>query len=189
MAADAVFFPGYTLLEARLAPLVTGLFTFLEERRARVYFDVGSFLGDLGRAEIERALGLTDVLLLTEAEIPFVAAGATGLTACRRLLERYPALTIALKRGAAGCHILTRASDIACPGFPVDVLDTVGAGDAFAAAFIWADLQGYSLADCGTISNAMGAASAQRAGAGRNVPSRADVQRLLDKQVTGIQLC
>ena len=50
------------------------------------------------------------------------------------------------------------------------------------------DLQRHTLADCGTIANAMGAASVARAGAGRNVPSRAELQALLDANRRRIDL-
>ncbi len=186
--ADAVFIPGYTLVEDRLAVLVTGVLDSLERAEARVYFDVGPFLGQLPLAQVEQTLNAVDVLLLTEDEIPFVTAGGSGAAACRALLGRFPALTIVLKLAAAGCHIMSGAGDARIPGFAVKVVDTVGAGDAFAAAYIWADLNGHSRPECGTIANAMGAASVARAGAGRKAPSRADVQAILDRQKTGINL-
>ena len=180
--AAAVYIPGYTLLEERLAGLVSGAFSWLAREPRRVYFDVGPFLGALGRDRIDEALRLVDVLLLTADEIAFVADDL------RDLQRRHPQLTIALKLSERGCRILSGETDLQAPGFAVEVIDTIGAGDAFAAAFIWADLQGYSLAECGTIANAMGAASVGRVGAGRNVPSPADLQALLDAHRKGIDL-
>ena len=187
-AADALFIPGYTLVEKRLSGLVAGVYAQLAQKKTRVYFDVGPFLAQLSPTQVNQALSVSDALLLTADEIPFVTAGESGVDACRRLLERYPALTIVLKLAEAGCRIMTRDLDLARPGFAVDVVDTVGAGDAFAGAYIWADLQGYSLADCGTIANAVGAASVQKAGAGRNVPTCAEVQQILDDENTGMNL-
>ena len=186
--ADAVFIPGYSLREARLAGLIDGVFEQAVGSNARIYFDVGPFAGELPQAQVERVLRAADTLLLTEDEIPYVAAGACGLQACRRLLDVHERLTVVVKLAVAGCHILSRRLDAHCPGFPADVVDTIGAGDAFAAAYIWADLQGYSAAECGTIGNAMGAASVMRAGAGSNVPKRADLQQLLCDNRTGISL-
>lgn len=180
--AAAVFIPGYTLLEERLSGLVDGVFAWLAGESRRVYFDVGPFLGGLARDRVAAALRLVDVLLLTEDEIAFVAQDL------RDLQRSHPGLTIVLKLGERGCRLLSGEKDLYVPGFAVEVVDTIGAGDAFAAAFIWADLQRYSLADCGTIANAMGAASVGRAGAGRNVPSRAEVQALLDAEQRGIDL-
>ena len=186
--ADAVFIAGYTLVEERLSPLVAGVLRFMESSAAPLYVDVGPFLGQLEQADVEEVLRAADVLILTDDEIRFVTAGEGDIDACRRLLEVYPDLRIVLKRGAAGCHLLGRGVDMACPGFRAEVVDTIGAGDAFAAAYIWAELQGYSSAECGTIGNAMGAASVAKAGAGRNAPTRAAAQRILDIYRTGIRL-
>ena len=187
-ASDAVFIPGYTLAEARLLGLVDGVLDWLAQHDRRLYFDVGPFSRQLSPAQIDQVLSLCHVLLLTEDEIPFVAAGERGLDACRRLCQHYRHLTIVLKLAEAGCRVMSPSIDLTCPGFAVDVVDTVGAGDAFAGAWIWADLNGYSLRACGAIANAMGAASVAKAGAGASVPSGADVQSLLDRENTGIHL-
>ena len=186
--ADVVFVPGYSLVEARLRLLIDGVLDVVNDSPAPLYVDVGPFMGQLTRDRVERALGLTDVLLLTEDEIPFVSDGETGINACRRLLQRYPSLLIVLKLAEMGCRIMGPDIDISCPGFPVAVVDTIGAGDAYAAAFIWSRIQGYALGDCGTIANAMGAASVTKAGAGRGAPTRGEIQALLDEQDTGLQL-
>lgn len=186
--ADVVFVPGYSLVEERLRPLIDGVLEFVNASPTPLYVDVGPFMSQVTRAMVERVLGLTDVLLLTEDEIPFVSDGETGISACRRLLHRYPSLLIVLKLAETGCRIMAPEIDIRCPGFPVAVVDTIGAGDVYAAAFIWSRAQGYALKDCGTIANAMGAASVTKAGAGRGAPTFSEVQALLDKHKTGLQL-
>lgn len=186
--ADAVFMAGYSLLEERMAGLNSSVLTLMERSETPLYIDVGPFLGQLDGAQVDRLLNVADVAMMTDEEIQFVADGESDIDACRRLLERYPHLRIVVKLGAAGCHLLARDLDLACPGFAVDLVDTIGAGDAFDAAFIWAQLHGYSAADCGTIANAMGAAQVSRAGAGRNAPARDEVQFILDANETGIQL-
>ncbi|MCY4020447.1 MAG: carbohydrate kinase family protein [Chloroflexi bacterium] len=186
--ADVVFVPGYSLVEERLRPLIEGVLEFVNDSPTPLYVDVGPFLGQLERGKVERVLALTDVLLLTEDEIPFASDGETGIKACRRLLQRYPSLLIILKLAEQGCRIMGPELDIRCRGFPVAVVDTIGAGDVYAAAFIWSRAQGYALADCGTIANAMGAASVTKAGAGRMAPTCSEIQALLDKHKTGLRL-
>ncbi len=186
--ADVVFVPGYSLVEERLRPLIDGVLEFVNASPTPLYLDVGPFMSQLERAMVERVLGLTDVLLLTEDEIPFVSDGETGSSACRRLIQCYPSLLIVLKLAEMGCRIMAPEIDLRCPGFPVAVVDTIGAGDVYAAAFIWSRAQGYALVDCGTIANAMGAISVTKAGAGRGAPTRSEVQALLDKHKTGLQL-
>ena len=186
--ADAIFIPGYSLVEQRLRPLIGGVLDFVDGSSTPLYVDVGPFMGQLEREQVERVLRLTDVLLLTEDEVPFVSAGEAGIKACRGLLDRYPSMLIVLKLAEKGCQIMASEIDIRCRGFSVTVADTIGAGDAYAAAFIWSQLQGYALEECGTIANAMGAASVTKAGAGRQAPTRNEIQTLLDKHNAGLEL-
>jgi sugar/nucleoside kinase (ribokinase family) len=185
---DAVFMPGYTLVEERLKPLVAATLAFLAGNQTPFYLDVGPFLGQVAPQAVEDVLAVTDVLLLTEEEIPYVTAGQTSVMACQQLIERYPQMLIVLKSGAKGCQIFSGASTVVCEGYPVQVVDTIGAGDSFAGAFMWAHLQGLPLGECGKIANAMGAASVCKAGGGRNVPDLSEVQNILDRYHTGLQL-
>ena len=187
-AADALFMPGYALVEDRLQPLLEGVFDFLENHRLPLYLDVGPFLGQLPPPQLERVLRLTDVLMLTEDEIPLVAAGGTGMAAGRQLIGQFPGLLMVIKMAASGCCMLAQGIEMVCSGYTVPLVDAVGAGDSFAAALIWAHLNQFPLKDCGRIANAMGAASVQKVGAGRNVPSREEVQAVLDSNNTGIKL-
>ena len=186
--ADAVFLPGYTLADERHNELTAGVLAELARARKPLYVDAGPFMGQLDDERIANVLRLTDTLLLNEDEIPLVCGGAAGIDACRDLQKRYPDMLIALKRSRAGCHLLARDLDLPGPGYAVDVVDSIGAGDAFAGALIWARLAGYALPECAAIANAMGAASVTKTGAGRNVPTRADVQAILDENGAGIQL-
>jgi fructokinase len=52
-----------------------------------------------------------------------------------------------------------------CPGYPVKVADTVGAGDAFSAAFLHGLDQGWPPARIGDFANRIGAEAASRSGA------------------------
>jgi sugar/nucleoside kinase (ribokinase family) len=186
--SDAVFMPGYTLIEERLQPLIEGVLANLATNNILFYFDVGPFLGRLSHERVKDILRITDVLLLTEDEVPFVTQGKTGVDACTNLLGDYPNLLIVLKSGEAGCQIISQQTNIMCHGYKVDVVDTIGAGDSFAGAFMWAHLNGMSLADCGKIANAMGAASVQKTGGGRNTPTCKEVQEVLNTNHVGINL-
>jgi 2-dehydro-3-deoxygluconokinase len=67
--------------------------------------------------------------------------------------------TIILKLGANGARAYTAAEDrwIDAPGYKVPVVDEVGAGDAFAAAYLAATFRGIPLGDALRVANAAGA--------------------------------
>ena len=53
----------------------------------------------------------------------------------RAVLARHPARAVVVTLGAAGCLVCERGREpVRCPGITVDVVDAVGAGDAFSAA-------------------------------------------------------
>jgi fructokinase len=81
--------------------------------------------------------------------------------------------------GNAGCLLLRgNESDIYIPGIEVEVVDTVGAGDAFTAALLTQTLEGKSLAEAGRFANAYAALVASREG-GTPIIERTDVEQLL----------
>jgi 2-dehydro-3-deoxygluconokinase len=59
---------------------------------------------------------------------------AHSIAAVRRLLPEVP--TIVLKQGARGSVVLDRDGEHFVPALEVDVVEAVGAGDAFAAGFL-----------------------------------------------------
>jgi fructokinase len=67
--------------------------------------------------------------------------------------------------GAAGAYLGTRDELVHCPGYVVEVSDTVGAGDAFGAALVSALHEGAGLRDAGDRACALGALVASKRGA------------------------
>ena len=68
--------------------------------------------------------------------------------------------------GAEGCLVCERGhAPVRCLGEKIDVVDAVGAGDAFSAAFLAVWLKGASAAEAAAAGNARGAWVASRRGA------------------------
>ncbi|HEX3614902.1 MAG TPA: carbohydrate kinase [Solirubrobacteraceae bacterium] len=87
-------------------------------------------------ARLEAVLAQTDVLKLSVDDLSWLAPGEPPLSAARRYLDRGVS-SVLLTAGAAGATVLTPdggAAQIA--PVAVDVVDTIGAGDAFSAGFL-----------------------------------------------------
>ncbi len=139
---------------------------------------------DLGPAEywsdlVEPSLDYTDVLLATEREICDWEEQDNAIAAGHQLLSTGRLSLIVIKTGPRGCQILTRQEHLVCPGFQVEVLDTIGAGDSFAAGFIAALHQGKTLYDAGIFANAVGAAAVSHMGTGSLLPHKEEIEALL----------
>jgi fructokinase len=74
----------------------------------------------------------------------------------RDLIGTYGLDLVAITRGAAGSLIVSSGETFSHSGFNVPVTDTIGAGDAFAAALALACLRDASLAKTSEVANLMG---------------------------------
>lgn len=178
--AGALFMQGYTLHEAQLRQLVPQVIASAHQHAIPVYFDVGPTVGTLAHDWLEAALNSADILMMTEDEVPLAAQGKTGDSAYADLLARRAHLLV-IKQGAQGCTLVTAQGKTPVAGFSVPVVDTIGAGDCFDAAFIHARLRGWDWADCARFANLIGAANVQKRGAGRKVPTRDEVRALAEQ--------
>ncbi len=85
--------------------------------------------------------------------------------------------TIVRKLGSEGVAITPLGRDtIQVPGFPVDILNTVGAGDAFASGLLYGRTQGWDWYKSGRFANACGAIVVTRHGCGTAMPTVAEVE-------------
>ncbi len=92
-------------------------------------------------------------------------AGHEDADACADEFLKYVNRAVAIKLGAKGCLIKSRAERHLIPGFPVNAVDTTGAGDNFVAGFLTGLARGLSLRECGILANATGAIATTRMGA------------------------
>jgi fructokinase len=86
----------------------------------------------------QQSLEVANVLKLSDEELPVLAKqfSLTGdvQSKLRALQERFELTAVAYTRGAHGADLI-RGDEIShCPGITTEVVDTVGAGDAFTAA-------------------------------------------------------
>lgn len=98
---------------------------------------------------IAGSLGLADVLKLNDHELPELA-GMFGLpTEPRQAIEglaaRFGLALVALTRGAGGSLLWAGGEWSDHPGRPAEVVDTIGAGDAFTATLVTGQLAGRPL--------------------------------------------
>jgi ribokinase len=98
----------------------------------------------------------------------------------QRLLAR-GAEAVLVKLGARGARLVTPSRRAAWPAFPVEVVDTTAAGDAFNGALAVALAGRASLDDAIRFACAAGALSVTRAGAQPSMPTSAEVERLLGR--------
>ena len=139
-------------------------------------------LDDKTRRTFERAIELSDVVFgNAEEEIMPIAstssteAGAQTLCDGKRI--------IVARQGSKGALVVTPKETFHVPAFPTQVVDTLGAGDAFNGGFIAACLAKVGIRGAVRWGNAAAALKVGQAGA-RSLPSLEDLQRMLGLTTT-----
>jgi fructokinase len=89
------------------------------------------------RAILTRAFALADVVKLSSVDLDWLAPGRTAGEVVADLATRGPGLVV-LTQGGAGVRAARGGQEWQVPAFPVRVVDTVGAGDAFSAGLLTA---------------------------------------------------
>ncbi len=84
---------------------------------------------------------------------------------CASGAERFGWRAVCVTLGSRGCAILANGQYYEEPGCPIEVADTVGAGDAFAAAFLHGLAARWGIAEIARFANRVGALVASKPGA------------------------
>jgi 5-dehydro-2-deoxygluconokinase len=147
----------------RLADIVMGT---EDEIRAAVLTEVG---------QVERSDSISDTRVRGDVD-----------AAVKVLLELGPRALLQ-KRGEHGARIHLRHPDgrvevIEAPGYPVEIANVLGAGDAFAAGFIYGHLQGWGWRKAARLGNACGAIVVTQHGCANFMPTLAEVLKFVENR-------
>jgi len=129
---------------------------------------------------LKRAIELATIVLGSASDELIHLAPATSAEESARKLAGAERLVIA-RLGAAGAMAVTADYTLSVSAFPTQVVDTIGAGDAFNAGFITACIEGKDVSEALRWGSAVAALTIGKAGA-RGVPHRPEVETLLTNQ-------
>ena len=159
----------------------TTLETLARHFEMPVFLDVNLRPPWWAAADVLLWTGLADWVKLNQNELEQLAPGQGDLlTRARQFLAQYGLQQLVLTRGEAGAMVLNASgqSQSVKPSAATQVVDTVGAGDAFTSVFLLGQLRGWPLAT--TLERAQAFASAIVGVRGATVSDRAFYQNFLD---------
>ena len=126
-----------------------------------------------------------DLVVGTEEEIR-IAGGSADTPEALRGIREVSGATIVLKVGAMGAIVFPGEipddpeDGVRVPGFPVEVFNSVGAGDAFMSGFLSGWLREEPLEECLRLGNACGAIVVSRHGCSPAMPTPQELEYFLD---------
>jgi 5-dehydro-2-deoxygluconokinase len=118
-------------------------------------------------AHLQSILADCDLIIGTEEEV-HIAGGSENTLEALGAIRSYSKGVIVLKRGPMGCVVYPGAipasleDGIIGKGFPIEVYNVLGAGDAFMSGFLRGWLKGETYETCATWANACGAFAVSR---------------------------
>ncbi|MEV4776623.1 sugar kinase [Microbacterium sp. LWH12-1.2] len=162
------------------------LHTAIDRARAAgaiVSFDI-NYRSSLASAEAASPLlrelaERADIVFGGAEEFAILYPGSSGADAAARLRDAGCATTV-LKQGPDGATAFSGDAVVVSPGSTIDVVDTVGAGDAFVAGYLSALLDGLDLDATLRRANACGAMACLVPGDWEAAPTLRELERFLD---------
>ncbi|MCV0395094.1 MAG: 5-dehydro-2-deoxygluconokinase [Rhizobiaceae bacterium] len=134
--------------------------------------------------QMKTVLAECDLIVGTEEEV-LIASGESDLLAALRTIRCLSSATLVLKRGPMGCIVYEGdipddlEDGIVGTGFPIEVYNVLGAGDAFMSGFLRGWLGGESLETAATWANACGAFAVSRLLCAPEIPTFEELRYFL----------
>ena len=150
---------------------IRGLWPLAERR----FYDVNLRPPYTGRAIVEDSLAVADLVKMNGEELLEVGgwhnlSGGERKIIARELMARYNIAVLVVTEGVEGAWVMHGDDYFHASASPVEVADTVGAGDAFFAALLAGYLENMDWQKCLTRANARGGYVASQTGATPPMP-------------------
>ena len=134
------------------------------------FYDVNLRAGFYRKEWISFSLEHCTILKLNEEEATiisgmFFGSVHTRKSLCRLITDRYPVISvICITRGPEGAAVYHEGVYEEVKTTPVEIADTVGAGDAFSAGFLYTYLSGHGVSKAASIASILGTYVASKPG-------------------------
>lgn len=142
-----------------------------EIKTKHFFYDVNLRAGFYRKEWILSSLEHCTILKMNEEEAAKISGMLFGTTyacrtLCRLLTDRYPKISvICITKGPEGAAVYQDGVYEEIKTTPVEVADTVGAGDAFSAGFLYTFLSGYGVSKAASLASMLGTYVASKPGA------------------------
>ncbi|WP_036768748.1 bifunctional 5-dehydro-2-deoxygluconokinase/5-dehydro-2-deoxyphosphogluconate aldolase [Photorhabdus australis] len=168
-----------TVIDIDYRPVLWGL-TSLGDGETR-YIESGPVT-----TQLQEVLSLFDLIVGTEEEF-HIAGGSTNTIEALRNIRKLTAAELVCKRGPLGCSVFNAGipddldDGITVQGIRVDVLNVLGAGDAFMSGLLRGYLNNESWEKACTYANACGALVVSRHGCAPAMPDKTELDNYLSR--------
>lgn len=163
----------------------TTLRRLVESSTEKLFFlDLNLRKSCFSRETVDYSLNHATILKLNDEEVDAISqmlsiSKASIHNFCQQIMSRYALDVCLVTMGDKGVFGISKENAVYSPGYRVAVVDTIGAGDAFAAGFLHKWLEAQDLKSACNLGNALGALIAMQQG-GTQPITITEIQDMLD---------
>jgi sugar/nucleoside kinase (ribokinase family) len=163
-SGDVIHIAGYFLLPGLMGDDFANFLEKRHEKKILVTMDVAQTPRMDNPDPLWKCLPYVDFFFCNGLEAELLTGKQNPELSARKLLD-HSAKNVIIKLGADGCLLVNQTGEWRIPGLPVPVIDTTGAGDAFAAGFISNYMKTSNMMSACQKANQIGARTVSRLGA------------------------
>ncbi|MBS61284.1 MAG: hypothetical protein CL606_08295 [Anaerolineaceae bacterium] len=131
---------------------------------------------------INKMLDLSDYLFADEENFLMWGNYSDLSTAISEVLHKHPEMTLLITQGSDGSVVATQKQTIEINAFPIDVVDSIGAGDAYHATFLYTHIAlGWSVKKACIYGSAAASLSCTKAGARDGLPTLEEIDYFVNR--------
>lgn len=149
----------------------------ISDNEVKVSFSPGDLYVKKGLSKLSIILKRSEVVFFNADEIEMLI-GLNNYVRAAEFLVDYGVKIVVVTLGKKGCYIRAKNEQIRERAFKVKkVIDTTGAGDAFAAGFLYGLLKNEPLQTCGKLGNFLASRCIRKFGARAGLPTKEEIER------------
>ena len=139
----------------------------------KISFSPGILYSRRGLKDLLPIIKKSLILFVNETEIEEIT-GEDYKEGSKTLIDSGTEI-VAVTLGKDGCYLRTRNENYHIPAYPTKVIDTTGAGDAFATGFLYGIIQNKRIPYCGRLGNKIASMCIEKFGSRTGLPSKKEI--------------
>lgn len=155
--------------------------SLLDRVKSMVTFSPGMLYVGKGLDELKDVIKRCYVIFLNREELQLLTG--EELKKGADILLEVGVKIVAVTLGRDGCYIFSSETEEKIPGYPAKAIDTTGAGDAFAAGFIYGLIKGFNIKSCGKLGNKLASLCVEAYGARTGLPKEGEIQEFISSLI------
>lgn len=144
--------------------------------KTKISFGPGALYSKMGLKCLLPIIQRSEIIFLNQEELKALTKDKSYVEGAKKLIA-HGCKIVSLTLGKKGCYVTSGKESYHVKAVKTKVLDLTGAGDAFAAGFLYGYVNGKNLMECSKIGNIVAAHCISKFGAREGLPTKNELER------------